>query len=123
MPNLHKYMNWTHVFDWYVVTFGLITGYQKDTCLDGIGLCVQNMRTIIDSTFNIPWRRGGGKEEKLYDHLMNTRSLTLTIDRYRSSWDLNITRKVKSDISKHWFECLNGNDNRVDYTNFIFAPN
>ena len=67
--------------------------------------------------------KGGGKEEKLYDHLMNTRSLTLTIDRYRSSWDLNITRKVKSDISKHWFECLNGNDNRVDYTNFIFAPN
>ena len=44
----------------YVGRCGSKNGYQKDMCLEDIGLCAQNMITMIGSIVNIIWKGGGG---------------------------------------------------------------
>ena len=67
-------LDWTPIFEWYVVRCGSKNIYQKDTCLKEIRLLAQNIITILGSIANII----GGD---LYDHLTNTRILTLVIDK------------------------------------------
>ena len=57
VPNSATYLNQTHSFEWYLVRCDFKNGYQKNTYLKEIGLCAQNMTTILDSIVNI---MGGG---------------------------------------------------------------
>ena len=50
VPNSVAYINWTRVFECYVVRYGSKNGYQKDMCLKVIRLCAQNMIAILGST-------------------------------------------------------------------------
>ena len=62
VPNLHTYVNWTPLCEWYVVRCGFKNGYQEDICLKEIRLCVQNMITIIDLDIQHDLEiEGGGK--------------------------------------------------------------
>ena len=61
MPNPTTSLNRTPTFGWYVVRCGSKNGYQKDTCLQGIGLRVQNVRTIPGSIVNIMGDLPGGR--------------------------------------------------------------
>ena len=69
MPMSITYFYRTLVFEWYVIWRGLKNKYKKDMCLKEIGLCAQNMITILSSTINII----GGD---LYNELMSTRIFT-----------------------------------------------
>ena len=40
----------TPIFEWYVVWCGSKNKSQKEMCLEEVGLCAQNMITIIGST-------------------------------------------------------------------------
>ena len=55
---------WTPIFEWYVVRCGSKNGHQTDKCFE-IGLCTQNMLTILGSMLNMIG--------DLYDHSMSTR--------------------------------------------------
>ena len=44
---------WTLIFEWYVIRCGFKNGHQKDMCFKELGLCVQNMPTVLNSTVNI----------------------------------------------------------------------
>ena len=51
------YLNQTPIFEWSVIRRGFKNGYQKDNmCLKVIGLCTQNMLTIISLTINMMGR-------------------------------------------------------------------
>ena len=73
MRNSVTSLNWVSLFEWYVVRRGSKNGHQNDMCLEEIGLCVQNMSTILSSIINII----GGD---LYDHSITTRIFTLIFD-------------------------------------------
>lgn len=46
------YFNRTFIFVWYMTSFIIKYGHQKDTCYDEIGLCPQIMSTLVGSTTN-----------------------------------------------------------------------
>ena len=52
MPNLVTYLNWTLIFEWFVVSFAWKNAHQKDMCLKEIGLYPSNMLTILVSIVN-----------------------------------------------------------------------
>ena len=85
MPNLVTALNWTPIFEWYVIRCGFKNGYQKDMYLIEIGLRAQNMIPILGSIVNII----GGN---LYDHLISTRILTLIVKKIL--YELQKLRKV-----------------------------
>ena len=63
------------IFKGYVVRCDFENGFQADICLQEIGICVQNMLTILGSIVNII-------SGDLYDHLyMSTRIFTLIMDK------------------------------------------
>ena len=47
VPNLIISLNWTALFEWYVIRCGSKNGYQKYTCLEKRGLHAQNMLTMV----------------------------------------------------------------------------
>ena len=73
-----------YIFEWYVVRCGFKNGCWKDLCLKVIGLCVQNMMTILDSMINIVMLR---------DRLRNMRILHFSDE-----------HNVRTN-SKHYEEC------------------
>ena len=78
MTNLVPYLNWTPLFESYVIWCGSKNGFQKYACLKKIGLYAQNVIiTNLGSIVNIIW--GGGRD--LYDHLMSTTIFTSTMNK------------------------------------------
>ena len=59
-----------------MVWCGFKNRYQEDMCSKHIGLCAQNMITIVGSIINI-----NGVEEDLYDHLMSTKIFPLIMNK------------------------------------------
>ena len=55
MPNSATYLNRTHIFEWYMVRCGFKNRYQKDICLEVIGIPAQNMITILGSIVNMTY--------------------------------------------------------------------
>ena len=53
VPNSVAELNQTSISGWYLVRCSSKNGYQKDMCLKGIGLCAQNMITILGPIVNI----------------------------------------------------------------------
>ena len=47
MPYWPAYLNWTPMFEWYVVGCGSKNGHHKDMCLEEIRLRAQNMIIIL----------------------------------------------------------------------------
>jgi len=45
--SLFNFLIRTPIFEWFVVWRGSINGCQKEMCLKEIGLCAQNMITIL----------------------------------------------------------------------------
>ena len=45
-------LDWTHVFDWYVVQWGSKSKHHEDTHLNEIGLCLQILLTTLHSIVN-----------------------------------------------------------------------
>lgn len=41
--------NWTPLFEWYMAGFVVKNKHQKAMCYDEIGLCIQNILTILGS--------------------------------------------------------------------------
>ena len=62
---------------WFVVALDK-NGYQKDMCSKEIGLCAQNVITILSSIVNII-------EGDIYDHLMSTQIFALIMNKIFSS--------------------------------------
>ena len=62
MHNLITSVNWTPIFEWCMVWWGSKKEYQEEMCLTDIGLCAENMITILSSIVNIKWGEG-----RLYD--------------------------------------------------------
>jgi hypothetical protein len=58
MPNFVTYLIRTHEFEWYVVRCHSNNIYQKDMCLEEVGLRGQNMIISLGSIVNKNW--GGG---------------------------------------------------------------
>jgi hypothetical protein len=50
---LVTYLNQTPIFEWYVIRWGSKNAYWKDMCSKKIGLCGQNMITILGSIVNM----------------------------------------------------------------------
>ena len=75
VPNSVTFLNWTPIFECYVVRVGFKNGYKEDTCFFKKGLCTQNnISTILSSIIYITkWG--------LYDHLMSKRIFTLLMDK------------------------------------------
>ena len=67
-------LNQIATFVWFVVRCGLKNAHQNDICLQDIGLCAENMVTILPSIVNII-------EEDLYDHLTIARIFALTMSK------------------------------------------
>ena len=44
---------WTPIFEWYVVRCGSKNGQQIYICSKQIGLCAQNMLTVLGSIVNM----------------------------------------------------------------------
>ena len=53
MPNLVTFLHWEPLSGWYAVGCSSKNGYQKDICLQEIGLYAQNVITILSSIINI----------------------------------------------------------------------
>ena len=53
VPNFNTRTIWTFIFKWYVVRCGSKNGHQNDTWLKDIGLCAQNMLSILGSLINL----------------------------------------------------------------------
>ena len=66
------YLNWTPIFDWYVLWCGFKNVHHKYMCLNESKLCISNMLTIPGSTINMV-----GVGGHIHDHLMSTRIFTL----------------------------------------------
>ena len=77
MTNSATYLKPTPICEWDVVRCGSKNGYQKDIMwLEEIGLCAQNLITILGSMVNISLGEG-----ELYDHLMSRRIFTLIMNK------------------------------------------
>ena len=63
-------LNWTPLFEWYVIRCGSNTGYQKDKCIKETEVRAPNILTIIRSTMNIIYLfiLGGGAIWPLNGH-------------------------------------------------------
>jgi hypothetical protein len=70
----HGHFSNQTIFERCVIKDKCKNGYQKDMCLNEIGLSVQKMLSILGSIINII----GGK---LCDHLMSLRIFTLTMNK------------------------------------------
>ena len=46
-PYLVTFLNERPIFEWCVVSCGSKNEHQKEMCLKEIGLCAQNVRTIL----------------------------------------------------------------------------
>ena len=66
MPNSVTYLNRTPGCKWYMGRCGSQNGYQKDMCLNEMGLHAPNMITILNSTTNI---NGMGRGEEGRDFM------------------------------------------------------
>ena len=53
VPNSNRTTMWTSIFEWEVVDCRSKNEQQKDMCLEEIGLCAQNMLTILSSIVNM----------------------------------------------------------------------
>ena len=62
MPNSITYLNLSPILEWCMATCEPKNGYQKGMWLKEIGLCAQNLLSILDSTINI--NEGVGEQEK-----------------------------------------------------------
>ena len=60
----------TTMFEWCVVRCGSENAYQKHMYSNEIGLCAQNMMTILNSMVHVMCG-------DLYDHLMSTKNFLL----------------------------------------------
>jgi len=49
MPKSITYLNQTPTIEWYAVRYDSNNIYHIDTCLEEVGLCAQNMITILGS--------------------------------------------------------------------------
>lgn len=81
MPKTTTTIIWTLIFELYVVWCGSKHWHKCDICLKDTGFCApRNMITIMGLKFN---KIGVGLvgEASLYDHLINTRILTLIMDK------------------------------------------
>lgn len=74
MFNSATNLNWTIVFEWYVVKVRLWERIPKKMCLKEIGLCTQIIITYLGSVVNTI--------EAIYDHSMSIRIFALMIIRY-----------------------------------------
>ena len=72
LPNLVTYLDWTPIFEWYVVICDSKNRYETDMCLKEIGLRAQNMITIFRLNSQHKWG-------DLYDYLMSTTIFTLIL--------------------------------------------
>ena len=66
VPNSVTYLNRTPRCQWYMGRCGSQNGYQKDMCLNEMGLHAPNMITILNSTTNI---NGMGRGEEGRDFM------------------------------------------------------
>jgi hypothetical protein len=55
-------------FERFVVWCGFKNNYQKDVLLKEVGLCVQNMITILSSISNTIWGGGGDMYDQFKEH-------------------------------------------------------
>ena len=62
MPKSNTTITWTPIFEWYVVRCGSKNGHHNIMCLQEIGLCAQNMLSILDSTTNMIEEDEGGNK-------------------------------------------------------------
>jgi hypothetical protein len=53
MPKSNIAIIWTPTFGWYVFRCEFENKHKKDMCLKKIGLCVQNMLTILGLVINM----------------------------------------------------------------------
>ena len=73
MPSSVAYVNWTPIFEWFVVSCGSKNMYEKDVCLQEIWIACSNYDNHSDLNNQHDWR-------DLYDHSMSTR-LFLTMNK------------------------------------------
>ena len=73
MPNLVISLNWTPIFESYVVRCGFKNTYPKDMSFQEFGLHAQIMITILSSLVNIIG-------EDIYDQLLSMRIFDLTMN-------------------------------------------
>ena len=82
-PHLVTYLDWTPLFECYMLWCGSKNKYQKGIlCFKKIGVCAQNMKTVISSIVNI------------YDHLVSTKIFTLIMNQIFIRRASNIMRSI-----------------------------
>lgn len=56
------------IFERFAVWCGFKNNYQKDVLLKEVGLCVQNLITILRSILNIIWEGSGDMYDQYKEH-------------------------------------------------------
>ena len=81
IPYLDIHLNWTPIFEWYVVGWISKNGCQKNMSLKEMGLHAPNTINLLSLTMTIMGRGGEGGGPKTYDHLMSTRIFALILSK------------------------------------------